>query len=252
MNTKIYTAIIDDEYAEMKLTESLLQKYSAFEIVGTASNIREGYELVIEKIPDLIILDIEFKESQNGFDLIEKLRKKNVKLDIIFISAYDFVLDSLKYPAFGYVMKPIDQLKFGDILVKYIKKAEDKIENKRKSFKANQSGYKIYIKSGKDYKFISPAEILYFKSEQKGTIVMLKDEQVIELSENISTIEQRLEAFKFAKPNRSFLINTELVTLISPKNKMCYFQPGKNKIGLDMSIEALRRLKQIIESYRNK
>ncbi len=48
---------------------------SEYEVVGSAKDGSEGYQLILAEHPDLVIMDIEMPEM-DGLTMLEKLRKE--------------------------------------------------------------------------------------------------------------------------------------------------------------------------------
>ena len=103
-------AIIDDDLDIIEASKLVL-KSNGFEVV-TANNPDDGYKLVKEKSPDLIILDVMMDEPDDGFFLAQKLRKENVKTPILMYTSvskttgYDFGAGDM-VPVDEFVEKPI-------------------------------------------------------------------------------------------------------------------------------------------------
>ena len=66
-------AIIDDD-ADILDASSLILTANGYEVI-TADNPDDGYEIVKENSPDLIILDVMMDEPDDGFYLAQKFRK---------------------------------------------------------------------------------------------------------------------------------------------------------------------------------
>lgn len=103
-------AIIDDDLDIIEASQLVL-KSNGFEVV-TANNPDDGYKLVKENSPDLIILDVMMDEPDDGFFLAQKLRKENVKTPILMYTSvskttgYDFDKGDM-VPVDEFVEKPI-------------------------------------------------------------------------------------------------------------------------------------------------
>jgi len=78
-------AIIDDD-PDILDASGLVLKSKGFEVI-TATNPSEGYTLVKEQRPDLIILDVMMDEPDDGFFLAQKLRRENIKTPIIMYTS---------------------------------------------------------------------------------------------------------------------------------------------------------------------
>jgi len=77
--------VIDDDHDILEATELILQA-SDFEVI-TTDNPTKGYELVLEKKPDLIILDVMMEEPDDGFFLAQKLRRTGIKTPILMYTS---------------------------------------------------------------------------------------------------------------------------------------------------------------------
>jgi len=103
-------AIIDDD-PDILDASTLVLNAKGYETV-TASNPDDGYKIVIENSPDLIILDVMMNEPDDGFYLAQKFRKMNVDTPIIMYTSVsktlgmDFEAGEL-VPVDEFVEKPI-------------------------------------------------------------------------------------------------------------------------------------------------
>lgn len=78
-------AIIDDDPDIIEAT-SLVLKSRGFSVC-TASNPDEGYKIIKENNPDLIILDVMMDEPDDGFFMAQKLRRDKVKTPILMYTS---------------------------------------------------------------------------------------------------------------------------------------------------------------------
>jgi len=108
-------AIIDDD-PDILDASSLVLKSKGYEVI-TATNPDDGYKIVKEQNPDLIILDVMMNEPDDGFFLAQKLRKNNFHTPIIMYTSISKSI-GIEYginemvPVDEFVEKPIspDQL----------------------------------------------------------------------------------------------------------------------------------------------
>jgi len=78
-------AIIDDD-ADILDASSLILISNGYEVI-TADNPDDGYKIVKENSPDLIILDVMMNEPDDGFFLAHRFRKENIKIPIIMYTS---------------------------------------------------------------------------------------------------------------------------------------------------------------------
>ena len=78
-------AVIDDDSDIVQATTMLLEAKN-YQVV-TAGNITDGFVLIENEKPDLIILDVMMDEPDDGFYMALKLRKNGVKTPIIMLTS---------------------------------------------------------------------------------------------------------------------------------------------------------------------
>ena len=103
-------AVIDDD--PDILDASSLGLNAKGDDVITADNPDDGYKIVKEKNPDLIILDVMMAEPDDGFFLAQKFRKENIEIPIIMYTSVSKALGlefaaSEMVPVDDFVEKPI-------------------------------------------------------------------------------------------------------------------------------------------------
>ncbi len=103
-------AIIDDD-PDIVDASSLVLTSKGYDVV-TATNPDDGYKIVMEHHPDLIILDVMMNEPDDGFFLAQKFRRMNIDTPIIMYTSVSKTL-GLEYgagelvPVDEFVEKPI-------------------------------------------------------------------------------------------------------------------------------------------------
>ena len=103
-------AVIDDD-PDIREASTLVLKAKGYEVI-TASNPKDGYDIVKKQSPDLIILDVMMDEPDDGFFLAQKFRKENIKTPILMYTSVsktvgmDFGKSDM-VPVDDFVEKPI-------------------------------------------------------------------------------------------------------------------------------------------------
>ena len=98
-------AIIDDD-PDILDASSLVLTAKGYEVI-TTDNPDDGYKIVKEKKPDLIILDVMMVEPDDGFFLAQKFRRENVATPILMYTSVSKAL-GLEFAAGE--MVPVDDL----------------------------------------------------------------------------------------------------------------------------------------------
>jgi len=124
-------AIIDDD-PDILDASSLVLTSKGY-VVITATNPDDGYKIVKENSPELIILDVMMNEPDDGFFLAQKFRKEKIKTPIIMYTSIskttgmEFGKSDL-VPVDEYVEKPISP---DDLIEKVEKLLKRETEGKK-------------------------------------------------------------------------------------------------------------------------
>lgn len=84
----------------------------------TASSAAEGLELVRQRRPDVILLDINLPD-RSGLDLFEELRRHDARVPVIFITGHgttDQAIGAMKLGAYDFLLKPLEIAPLRDIV----------------------------------------------------------------------------------------------------------------------------------------
>jgi len=109
---KIKILIIDDNKEFCEILSEFLNSQSDIEVVGTALDGLEGYDMIMEKKPDVVILDI-IMPHLDGLGVLEKVNSTLNKNRPIFIILSAVGQDRITQKALSlgaeyYVIKPFD------------------------------------------------------------------------------------------------------------------------------------------------
>lgn len=114
--------IIEDNEQNFYMEKFLLEK-NGFEVIG-AENGPLGIKMALERMPDLILLDIQLPEM-DGYTVARELRSKKEldKIPIVAVTSYAMMGDREKVlaaGATGYIEKPINPDTFVNEIQKYL------------------------------------------------------------------------------------------------------------------------------------
>ncbi len=103
-------AIIDDD-PDILDASSIVLTSKGYEVI-TASNPDDGYKIVKENMPDLIILDVMMNEPDDGFFLAQRFKKEKFNIPVLMYTSVsktigmDFGINEM-VPVDDFVEKPI-------------------------------------------------------------------------------------------------------------------------------------------------
>lgn len=217
----ISIAIVDDEKPIRDLYESYLKEWAVQKFNIKIEKFESAEEFLFkyedDSSFDLLLLDIEMK-GINGVELAKKLRDKEDRLQIIFISGYsEYITYGYDVDALHFLVKPISKEKLYNILDKALAKtnAEDKF---------------ILIKHGGALKKLYLNQIYYIKSDKNYILIDCKDEEFrvrMSIKEAMEKIDDR-----FHQIGRSEIINIEKIDsfdvekIVLENTKVIYLPKG--------------------------
>lgn len=216
MNGKLRVLIADDEQpARSKLAKFLKSRVEA-EVIFEAGNGKEAVELIREKKPDMVFLDIQMPGG-NGFEVIEQIGEENMPV-VIFVTAFDqFAIKAFEVQALDYLLKPFDEERFEKAFkraLSLIQKEEHNTPPLRMLLneinKTKKHKDKILVNKGEKFFFIDIPEIIYIESNEKYTEVYAKNDRYL-IRESMRNLEEKLDPAVFIRIHRCYIININYI-----------------------------------------
>lgn len=212
----IKTIIVEDEVNARKALVNMLEFYEKdVEIIGQAKNVEEGIELIKNKQPDLVLLDVRLPDG-TGFDLIAKLKKYNFKL--VFVTAYnEYALKAIKLSALDYLLKPVKPNELNRALDKVRAAIENeeqlkvKYETAIENFSKPAPKRKIILNTVDSMYVLAVSGIIRCEASENYTSVYAKDKDRIMLAKTLKDFEEMLVPFGFFRVHQSHLVNLQYV-----------------------------------------
>ncbi|RTY95137.1 LytTR family DNA-binding domain-containing protein [Flavobacterium sp. GT3R68] len=229
--------------SKSKDTSTTLEKFGEenfmiMKIIGGASDINNGIDLIKSKKPDFIFLD-SILEEENFFEMLGQLEFHSPKLILISEQERDAV-KAFKYNATDFILKPIE---FNNIILgvyKVIKTIEmersyqvQKVNSINLLNSFNQSNEYIAVSSLDKIELIRMSDILYCQADGKYTNFYLADGKKIMSSRNLGEYSTILDSAHFFRIHHSYIINLRHIANISKKDG--YFCEVSNGIILPVA-----------------
>ena len=208
----IRTVLVDDEPNNLETLHQLLVKYCPqVEIAGTADSVTKAREVIVEKRPDLVFLDIEMPYG-NAFELLNSM--PSVDFEIIFVTAFgNYAIEAIKFSALDYLLKPVNIKE----LQAAVQKAAQRIEFKNISQKLDNlyfnlntskpSLQKIALPTLEGLIFVNIKDLVWLEARGSYTCVYLSSQQRIMVSRTLKEFEDVLPVDYFSRIHQSYVIN---------------------------------------------
>ncbi len=99
--------LVDDHVIMRDGLRNLLKEENDLEVVGEADNGRDAVKIILEKKPDIVIMDIAM-HGMNGIEATRQIKKENSNIKIIALSMHSerqIVVGIFRAGASGYLLK---------------------------------------------------------------------------------------------------------------------------------------------------
>jgi CitB family two-component system response regulator MalR len=120
----INVMIVEDDLMVAEINKQYLSKIDGFRLAATANSVDEAISLLIKGDIQLILLD-NFMPGKLGLELLAYLRKNDLEIDVIIISAasdLERIQKALRYGVVDYIIKPFEFERFNAALASYQQK----------------------------------------------------------------------------------------------------------------------------------
>ena len=189
-------AICDDEKAMHITIENLLIEYRNIRNIDILiDKYDNGYDLLkSEREYEIIFMDYQM-DGLDGIETARKLRDRNNKCCVIFISAFqEASMQGYEVNTFRFVLKPINKNKLFDAIDAYLKTID---YDNLLILKTHEAVWKI-----------KTSDIIYVEAKEKHTIIRTKD-AAYEIYIHLKKIEDKLPAEKFVRCQRAYVASFE-------------------------------------------
>lgn len=203
--------IIDDEsQARSALKYEIREHCPQVNLVGEAYDVKSGIDIIKQKHPDVIFLDIRLTDGL-GFDILKEIKNESIK--IIFTTAHSqYALKAIKFSALDYLLKPVSASELKSAIEKISSSNFDDLtsfEAYLHNLTADAKNKKIAISTSSGIHLIALQEIIYCQSEGNYTKIVFKDGKNMVSAKTLKGYEELLSPYGFVRIHLSYLINIE-------------------------------------------
>ncbi|HEU4653857.1 MAG TPA: response regulator [Steroidobacteraceae bacterium] len=241
--------IVDDETLARSILSEHLNKVPDIEIIGQAANGFEAVKLAEELAPDLMFLDIQMPKL-SGFEVLELLGERAPV--VIFTTAHDeFALRAFEVHAVDYLLKPVEPPR----LAAAVERAAERLRARVPPPSAQQlaaaarppgrSLERVLIRhEGRVH--VLPLERIDFVEAQDDYLSFSVGGKRLRKQQTMSDLESQLDATRFVRIHRSFILNVERLARIDLYGKDSWLAILSDGTKLPMSRTGHAKLKELI------
>lgn len=222
----MYKAIIADDERELRnyLKSMLKEAWPELDICGEAVNGYEALELVSLKRPQIAFLDIRMP-GLSGLDVAEKIARV---CRIVFVTAYDqYAVEAFEKEAMDYLVKPVLKERLEQTVSRLTRQLEisdsppgdiselvgQVIKRLNVKEKAEYMRW-IRIQVRDDIRLIPVDDVVYFKAEDKYTLIITKEGESL-IKKSIKELTEELDPDHFWQIHRGSIVNVSNIDKMS-------------------------------------
>ncbi|GAB6137549.1 LytR/AlgR family response regulator transcription factor [Halanaerobaculum tunisiense] len=253
------TIIVDDEFPARNELSFILAEIDDIKLIGEANNGLQALQLIKNKEPDLVFLDIQMP-GKTGLEVAREVQNFAKIPKIIFLTAYsDYALEAFQVNAINYILKPyekeqvyetIDRVR--ELYTGSNQQLKDKFEKLVDKLEQNQQGIdidKLAVKTNRGrMKLIEYKQIILFYTKNKQVYAKTY-EQEYEVDLNLSELEEKLSGANFLRIHRSYIVNLEQIKEVIPwfKGKYQVVMNDKANTQVPVSRTKVKKIQEIFD-----
>ena len=212
--------IVDDESAARRRLSIMLDELD-IEVVGEAANGVEALEMVAERRPDVLMLDISMPEV-DGFDVARHL--PDPKPLIVFQTAHDeHALEAFEHEAVDYLVKPVNLGKLERAVARVRERLDGGDRGEISTAVLRQlrsavapslaaSSPRILLRERGGHRLVPYHDIIVFSADEGLVYARTHDAEFL-TDYTLKELEERT-AGSFVRINRSAMVNLEYIDRI--------------------------------------
>jgi two-component system, LytTR family, response regulator len=241
----IRAIIADDEKFAREAVRTFLKKHKHIDLIAECANGIDTVNAVNSLTPDLLFLDIQMP-GLNGFEVIKELDDSTRPI-IVFTTAYDkFALKAFEVSVIDYLLKPFDQDRFDQSLIKacsYLEgvrhmNSDQGIEKLLEVYTPekpkNELISRLLVREARKLLLVDVTDILWFEASGDYVIIHLNKKKHL-LNDSLNKLETKLNPSLFVRIHRSAIVNVNYIQEFYPHTNGEYFITLGNGTRLKLS-----------------
>jgi two-component system LytT family response regulator len=235
--------IIDDEPLARMIIKEYLLDFPVIEIVEECNDGFAGIKAIQQHQPDLIFLDIQMPKI-NGFEMLELIDNPPI---VIFTTAFEeYAIKAFDAHAADYLLKPFSKERFDKAIQKMtLQKSNSAQVVAATALQSIIPANRIVLKDNGKIKIIPLPQVQYLEAADDYVKIYTTEGNFLK-KQTMQYFEESLPQQEFIRIHRSYIVNAQLITRITPQDKETHLAMLTNGAMLPVSKAGYARLKQVL------
>ena len=208
--------IIDSNPETVYAIQLAMENFNNFICIGISPSEQEGLDIILERNPSLVFLNIELEHSNSGvtgYYMLDALQKY---LDILpqFIAlatTAQYAIEGIRHSILDYIMTPVDKNVLRRTLFRFRKLPFNKPAD------INDT---LCLKSYGDYKFVNTNEVIFLKADNNTTDFVRVNGTTVSAFKTLKFFQDSLPDH-FIRIHNSYIVNSHYISRIHFGKSQC-------------------------------
>jgi len=238
--------VIDDQDSSWKPLIYLLNSLTTLKIkvLGNATNLDEGVNLIKLHKPDIVFLDVEMP-GKKGFAIYDYFRKPDFK--IIFVTGdKNYAVDAIRFSAADFLVKPVEMVDLRESLQKVIHQIEWEHQQAELIDRINYISVQgkpgkniLFDVEGGGFEMENTSNIEYCQADKSYSDIFTIGNKKITVSKSLKELQEILPEDQFYKTHKSYLVNINYIRKFVKANKSYVLLKSGTKIDVSVRVSTV-------------
>jgi DNA-binding LytR/AlgR family response regulator len=212
----IRALLVDDEQPARERLRQLLGAHGDVEVVGEAEDGVQAAELITEREPDVVFLDIQLPGA-SGLDVAASLGMRRPL--VIFCTAFDqYAVDAFELSATDYLLKPVNRARLGAALDRVRQATGVQTFNRALATATRDAGLsptRFLARRGTRYKIVPLNEVVAFTFTD-GVTRLVTGSEALTMQPTLAALARRLDPASFTQISRTVVVHLDAIREARP------------------------------------
>lgn len=214
----IKVMVVEDEEHIRSILKKMIEKNDGFKVVSLCEDFASAISDFIKLRPDVVFMDIDLK-GESGLECAKAISEVEPKVKIVFATAHsEYMANAFEIYAFDYLVKPFDMERIGKTL--------DRIMNfsdigRHEDIQENTGDEKLLIKGKEEINILDINDIIMIERTDSTTRIVAKEEVYL-TAQSLSSLEEKLNADKFMRCHKSYIIRIDAIKKLEVYGRWTY------------------------------
>ncbi|HEX3758193.1 MAG TPA: LytTR family DNA-binding domain-containing protein [Kofleriaceae bacterium] len=209
---ELRVVVVEDEPAARRLLVNLLTAHPDVRVIDQCRHGKQAVAAITALRPDLVFLDIKIPEL-DGFGVIEQIGAERMP-PVVFVTAYDeFAVRAFDVHALDYLVKPFSDARFEEMLHRARRRLAEAQAGRLRALLDDDRGGELTrfaVRLGARSVVVAARDVEWIEAQDYYAVLHVAGATHL-VRQSIRALEGRLDPRRFARINRSAIVNLDHV-----------------------------------------